>query len=248
MINHLTHHDWVVIFISALIIGAEKGGLRSINIVVLPILAAYFGAMRSSAILVPILVLADLAAVYYYRKNIAWAYMKKLLPSAVCGLFLGMVVGKMVPDEIFRLIMVTIILLCLGLMLVNELRVSPLMMPDKWYLHTAVGLLGGFSTMIGNVSGPILAVYLLMAGLPKKNYISTGAFFFLFMNLLKLPIHGFVWHSLTSETLLVSLYMIPCVLAGVYSGARIVKFIPERPFRYFILSGAFMGSIGMIQI
>ena len=41
--------------------------------------------------------------------------------------------------------------------------------------------------MVANVSGPIMVLYLLALRLPKVAFIGTAAWFFLFLNLFKLP-------------------------------------------------------------
>jgi hypothetical protein len=47
--------------------------------------------------------------------------------------------------------------------------------------------------MIGNVAGPIFAIYLLAIHLPKNNFIGTGAWFFLIVNVVKFPLQLFFW-------------------------------------------------------
>ncbi len=49
------------------------------------------------------------------------------------------------------------------------------------------GILAGFTTMVANVSGPIMVLYLLALRLPKVAFIGTAAWFFLSLNLLKVP-------------------------------------------------------------
>ena len=49
------------------------------------------------------------------------------------------------------------------------------------------GIAVGFTTMVANASGPIMMLYLLALRLPKVAFIGTAAWFFLFLNLFKLP-------------------------------------------------------------
>jgi hypothetical protein len=44
--------------------------------------------------------------------------------------------------------------------------------------------MGGFTTMIGNAAGPVMAVYLLSMRLPKYSFVGTSAWFFLLVNTL----------------------------------------------------------------
>src|SRR5674476_787882 len=83
------------------------------------------------------------------------------------------------------------------------------------------GILGGFATMIGNVAGPVFAVYLLALRLPKKTFIGTTAWFFAIINITKLPLQYFVWDNISSQSLRIDLLAIPFVMLGAYSGIKI---------------------------
>jgi hypothetical protein len=54
--------------------------------------------------------------------------------------------------------------------------------------------MAGFGTTVGNASGPIMGIYLIMMGLDKKQLMGTGAWFFLIVNTSKLPI--FIYHEM----------------------------------------------------
>jgi uncharacterized membrane protein YfcA len=56
----------------------------------------------------------------------------------------------------------------------------------KWFA-AFMGILGGFATMVANGGGPIMVLYLLASGLPKMEFMGTGAFYFFVMNLFKVP-------------------------------------------------------------
>ena len=102
-------------------------------------------------------------------------------------------------------------------------------------LSKITGLSGGFATMIGNAAGPIFDVYLLSMRLPKDSFLGTAAIFFLIINLFKLPLHFFVWHSISWSSLQMNLVMMPMVFFGSWAGKKIAGFIPEREFRYLVI-------------
>ena len=81
-----------------------------------------------------------------------------------------------------------------------------------------MGLAAGFTTMIGNAAGPIMAIYLLAMRLPKYAYIGTGAWYFMILNLLKIPFHVFVWGTITTRTFLLDLAMLPAIAVGAVFG------------------------------
>jgi hypothetical protein len=90
--------------------------------------------------------------------------------------------------------------------------------------------------MIGNATGPILSLYLLAMRIPKYVFIGTGAWFYLLVNLFKVPLHIFVWKTITIKTLVFDLLMVPAILAGVFIGIQIIKIIPEKPYRILVIT------------
>ena len=89
--------------------------------------------------------------------------------------------------------------------------------------------------MIGNAAGPIMALYLLSMHLPKKVYIGTAAWFFFIINLFKIPFHIFIWETITLNSFIFDLLMLPGIIIGALLGVRIVKLFPEKAYRYFVI-------------
>jgi len=243
--DFLTPADWFLLILCALLIGGNKAGLRGVSIIAIPIFAGYFGGRTSVSTILPLLITGDICSVIIYRKRIRWSYLIRLLPSTLAGLAFGMVAGKVMPDRIFRLVMAVLIFTCLILMLIKEFRKNPLELPDNWMAHGTAGFTGGFSTMVGNAAGPIMSLYLLSMNLPKEVFIGTGAVFFFTVNMIKVPVHAFVWGSMTLETLMVDAVLAPFVLIGLLLGLKVVRRMPERPFRLFIIFATLAGTVKM---
>ena len=100
--------------------------------------------------------------------------------------------------------------------------------------------------MIGNLAGPISNIYFLATRLPKNEFIGTAAWLFFIINLFKLPFHFFVWHTVTTETLILNTTLIPVVILGFFIGASIVKLISNLNYRRFILIVTALGGILML--
>lgn len=54
--------------------------------------------------------------------------------------------------------------------------------------------------------------------LPKKQFIGTAAWLFLITNIFKLPFHFFVWKTITADTLLLNLKLLPGIFIGFIAG------------------------------
>ena len=93
-----------------------------------------------------------------------------------------------------------------------------------------MGTLAGATTMLSNAAGPIVTVYLLAMALPKREFLGTGAWFYLTVNVLKVPFSASLG-LITPATLTMNAAAIPVVLAGGLLGIQLIKRIPERAFR-----------------
>ena len=228
--------EWVIIMACGMLIGMSKVGVPGVSMIVVPALAFIFGAKASTGVLLPILMMADIFGVAYYRRHANWGHLIKVLPWAVVGLLLALWVGEKVNDEQFKNLIAILVFLSVGLMLWQDKRKGTNLFPDKWWFAASMGILGGFATMIGNVAGPVFAIYLLAMHLPKNSFIGTGAWFFMIINFTKFPLQLFVWNNINAETLLIDLMTLPAIALGAFIGFKAVKIIPEHTYRGFVIA------------
>lgn len=227
--------QWLLLACCAMLIGMSKVGVPGVSMFVVPTLAIIFGGKASTGILLPMLMLADLFGVGYYHRHAKWKYLVKLLPWAFLGIGIALWVGEVVNDEWFKNIIAILVFVCIGLMLWEDRRKGSNLFPDTWWFAAAMGILGGFATMIGNVAGPIFAIYLLAMHLPKNNFIGTTAWFFLIVNYFKFPLHILIWKTIDWNTLKLDLLMLPAIAVGAVLGIWLVKKIPNKPYRTFVI-------------
>lgn len=231
----MTVYDWILLFVCALLIGMSKTGIQGINVLTIPLMAVAFGAKSSTGLILPMLCFSDLIAVIYYRRTAEWKYIFKLLPSAIAGFFIALAVDKIVPADEFRLLMAFCIFLGLGVMLWTEKKGKNNKFFTSWWYAPVFGLMGGFTTMIGNAAGPIMAVYLLSMRLPKYSFVGTSAWFFMVVNYLKLPLQIFVWDNISITSVTLNAIAIPFMILGAVAGIYLVKKIPEKNYRTLII-------------
>ncbi len=246
MIETLTNIQWFVISIAALSIGMSKTGVQGIMLMIVPLMAMAFGAKESTGVILPMLCMADIIAVAYYKRIADWKVVAKLLPTAILGFFLAIGVDNMIPNGQFRQLMGWTLMLALIVMIWSEIFGKENRWMKKWWYAAIFGLLGGFTTMIGNAAGPVMSVYLLSMRKEKMEYIGINAWFFLVVNLLKVPLQAFVWDNITWDSLQLNLVMLPVIGIGSLIGIRIVKLLPEKIFRRFIQIVTILSVILMI--
>ena len=234
MIESLDAIQWLTIILSAICIGMSKTGVQGMMLLIVPFMSMAFGAKESTGIILPMLCMADIMAVAYYKRIADWKTVLKLLPTAILGFFAAVLADSLVPAGQFRELMGWTLVLALAVMFWNEFFGKENKWMDKWWYSAIFGLLGGFTTMIGNAAGPVMAVYLLSMRKDKMSYVGINAWFFLVVNLLKVPIQAFIWHNISHESLSLNALMLPVIAIGAVIGIRIVKLFPEKAFHIFV--------------
>lgn len=235
--------EWMIFLLCGLLIGMSKTGLSGAGLMVVPLMAGIFGGRGSVGIVLPMLIIADIFAVRYYNRHADWKYVLRLVPWALAGISAGWLFGNAVNDEQFKHTIAILVIVGIALMLWLERRKKQLNVPDYWWFAALLGIAGGFTSMVGNAAGPIFTLYLLAMRLPKNRFIGTGAWFYFLLNLMKLPFHIFSWKTVNADSMLLELYVAPAILAGAFAGVNIVKLIPERAYRIFIIFSTLIAAI-----
>jgi uncharacterized protein len=237
---------WMILIFSAFFTGMAKTGIYGLGTLVAPVLAGVFGGKVSAGLLLPMLSMADIIAVIYYNRHASWSHLWRLFPFAAAGVIIAIFVGDMISDSVFKMIMGFFILGSIAIMIARERLNNLKPLKGNWLWGSVFGISGGFSTMIGNAAGPLMNLYLLAMQLPKNVLIGTGAWFFLLINLFKMPFHIFVWQTITVDSITINLMMLPVIIAGGFSGIFLVKHIPEKPFRWLIIILTTAASVNLL--
>lgn len=227
--------QWSLIILSSFLIGFSKTGVGGFLLPVIPILAAVFGGMESTGILLPLLLAGDLFALYYYKKHGNGQDLKKILPWAMAGLAFGVVAGNNLDDRQFKTIISLSIMLCLFLLIYSERKGAELQLPNKTWFFAFIGLTAGFTSMIGNAAGPIFTMYLLSRNVDKTEFMGTTTWFFFIINVIKLPLQIFFWHNISLGTLSVDVMMLPAIAAGAFAGIKVFRLLNEKLFRIIVI-------------
>ncbi len=230
-----TPEQWLWLVTVAFMVGFSKTGISGMTTLAVPIVAAVFGGKASTGIILPMLVVGDVFAVKYYNRHAEWGNIKKLIFWAAAGLALGIFVGNLVDDKQFKVLIALSVLVCLGILIYTERRGEQFKVPEKVWFYALTGIASGFTSMIGNAAGPILSVYLLAKGYKKNSFMGTYAWFFLIINLIKMPLQIFFWNNIPLNTLMAVAAMIPIIAFGAWLGIIVIKKLNEKLFRWMII-------------
>ena len=232
----------MIAFSAALLLGIAKSGIKGLAILIVTGLALVYGAKESTGILMPLLICGDILAVIYYKRHVKWIYLIKLLPWMVAGVLVGVVLGKDLPEDLFKSGMAVIILISVAMMYYWE-RKKNRKVPNHLSFAALMGMMAGFTTMVGNLAGVFSNIYFLAIKLPKNEFIGTAAWLFFIINLFKVPFHIWSWGTINPASFQISLGLIPAVILGFMFGVSIVKKIKNDRYRQLILLLTGLGGL-----
>lgn len=233
---------WVLILVASFIIGLSKAGLKGIDMLNVTIMAIVFGGKVSTGIVLPLLCVADIGAVIYYRRHAQWNHFWKLIPWMAIGILIGVFVGKELDETVFRKIMALIIIATAGIMIAMEFRKIQSIPTNKLFV-SGTGLVAGFTTMLGNLAGAFSNIYFLAMRMTKNDFIGTAAWIFLVINLFKLPFQVLYWKNITAASLQTDLLLLPALALGFWVGLKIVSRIKDDNYRKVVIVLTLIGAV-----
>jgi uncharacterized membrane protein YfcA len=234
--------DWIALVLAAGCVGVAKTALGGIGTVAVALFAAVLPARESTGALLPLLIAGDLVAVLAYSRHGSRRTVLGLLPGVVPGLVLGTVFLALVGDTVLRLSIGVILLALTAWQLAQRVRgTTPTLMEVPSHTRAtrsttvAAGVGGGFTTMTANAAGPLMTVYLLMSGLPKLQMLGTAAWFYLVVNLMKVPFSAGL-HLIDPASLVLDAALLPAMLLGALAGWRLIQRLDQRQFEVAALA------------
>ena len=242
LFEHYTLTSLLLIFTGAFIIGLAKAGLKGIDMLNVTIMALVFGGKYSTGIVLPLLCVADIAAVIYYHRHAQWNHFWKLIPWMATGILIGVFTGKDMNEILFRKIMAVIILFSVFIVIAFEFRKMQ-KIPSHPLFAASTGVMAGITTMMGNLAGAFSNLYFLAMHMSKNDFIGTAAWIFLVINLFKLPFQIFVWKNIDANSLTIDLWLLPSLFAGFLLGVNIVKKIKDDNYRKIVIVLTLIGAM-----
>lgn len=237
--------QWVVVMAGALLVGISKTGIAGLGVLTVAIYANVLPARQSTGIILPMLVCADVVAVAVYRRHAVWRHLWPLFPWVVVGVVAGYFALGVTNDTQVRRGIGVILLGLVALHFWRRRRAGAEPVPHAFWFIALTGLLAGFTTMLANAAGPIMILYMLAIGLPKLEFLGTGAWYFLIINLFKVPFSCQLG-LITPATLQFNALLLPAVLAGTLLGRRLVPHINQTWFETLALVLTLIAGVRLV--
>lgn len=244
----LTAAQWSLALVSAFGLGVAKSGFAGVGLFHVVVFAFLFGAKTSTGIVLPMLIFGDVCAVLSFRQHARWDYIKSMsLPTGI-GVIVGWALMDLISESAYKPVIGSIIL---GL---AAMQLSRMWRPDwfervphaAWFAWSLC-LIAGFCTMLANGAGGIIALYLVTVSMPKLEVVGTTAWFFLMLNVFKVPF-SVQLGLIGANTLAINAVMIPSIVLGLLAGRWLIHRIPQRQFDSLVLLLSSVAALRLIGV
>ncbi|TDT42790.1 hypothetical protein EV562_101762 [Streptomyces sp. BK208] len=250
-LSHLTGWEFAALAFAALLVGFSKTAVSGANTVSLAIFAAVLPARASTGILLPVLIAGDVLAVLTYRRHAHWPTLWRLFPAVGVGVVVGTVFLVWADDAAVRTSIGVILLFMAGVTMWRRRQADSAEQPEEAASRTgrvkarSYGVLGGFTTMVANAGGPVMSLYLLSAGFRKLGFLGTSAFFFLIVNVSKLPFSAGLG-LIDGRSLLLDAVLVVFVVPGAFLGKWAVRRINQLLFERLVIAATVVGGLQLL--
>ncbi|MBM7057097.1 MULTISPECIES: sulfite exporter TauE/SafE family protein [Streptomyces] len=260
---------WQLVALAAAstLVGFSKTAVSGANTISLAVFAAVLPARESTGVLLPILIVGDLLAVLVYRRHAHWPTLLRLFPAVAVGVVAGTVFLLWADDAAVRTSIGAILLFMTGVTLWRRRLAEKVAQGEDETAteedetateseagsgtgRTAArgyGVLGGFTTMVANAGGPVMSLYLLSAGFRKLGFLGTSAWFFLILNVSKVPFSVGLG-LIDARSLLLDACLVLFVLPGAYLGRVCVDRINQKVFDRIVIGATVVGGLQLLLI
>ncbi|WP_085797408.1 sulfite exporter TauE/SafE family protein [Falsiruegeria litorea] len=216
--------------------GISKGGFGSgVAFASSSILALILTPTQALALMLPLLMLIDVATLRPYWRRWSWPDARVLILGGVPGVVLGIWLFQVTNDDVLRLLIGAISLAFVAWQMMKPPKALHRLPASAGVL---AGIVAGFTSFVSHAGGPPAAVYLLSQRLTKTQFQATTVLLFWIINIAKfIP---YAWLGLfTMQTTLANLMLAPFALLGAWLGVKAHHMVSERLFfgvTYVLLS------------
>ncbi len=237
--------QWILALTAAMFIGVSKTAIGGLGMVSVTLFANFvLPAKEASGFVLPLLICGDLVAVKAYRAHTQWKHLGRLFPWTAGGVLLGWLAMGRIDDRQASLLIGGIVIVMVAIHLWRR-RKGQEAAGLGFAFAAFIGVMAGFTTLVANAAGPLMAIYLLAMRLPKMEFMGTGAVFFFLINLFKVPfmvnLDLISWESARGNLMLA-----PAVFLGAFIGRWLLPKIDQRLFENLALWASALAGLKLL--
>ncbi len=228
---------------AAVIAGFAKGGFGGgVAFVATAILALILPPATALGIMLPLLMILDLATLKPYWRQWDLEASKALIVGGIFGVVLGTLLYRAANPDVLRVLIGAIALLFVANQVARNrgwVGQSRKELPKR--AGIIAGVATGFTSFVSHAGGPPAAIYLLSKGMGKTTYQATTVLSFWAINAMKAVPYAF-FGVFTLDTFKANLIMLVPALVGCAAGVYAHRIMPERLF--FLITYALLLASG----
>lgn len=237
---------WFLASVAAFCIGLTKAGFGGFGLIAVFLMTLVMPAKESTGAVVPMLIAADLMAIWSYHRHVSWKDFWGLLPATFFGMLSGWLLMSRIPGPAFGHFLGWIILSMMVLVVWQRMdqRILSLIVHHP-VLTSISGFLAGITTMVANAGGPAMTFFLMAKKFDKMAFVGTCAWFFFVTNVTKIPL-SLSLGLISERSLRINIVLLPAIITGMIVGRLLIRRIPQKPFEVLIVVMATASAIKLI--
>jgi uncharacterized membrane protein YfcA len=227
---------------AVIMVGLAKGGFGGpLSLLGVPLMSLTIAPVQAAGIMLPILVVMDMAGLFAYRGIYDKTSLKILLPAAIVGIAIGYFTAAFVSEAHVRLL-IGLVAILFTVNAVVGARAGNAPHAQRPWLGRFWGTVSGFTSFVSHAGGPPYQIYMLPLRLDPVRFAGTSVIFFTTVNAIKLAPYAALG-QFAAENLATSAVLLPLAPLATLSGAWLVKRI--RPGIFYKITYAGVAIIGV---
>lgn len=238
---------YVILIIVALVIGLAKGGMGAVlAVLATPMLSLVMPVQAAISLSLPMLMIADAFAIWFYWNTWDLHFIRLLVPSAVLGIVVGTMLLAALDNNTLKHVLGIFTLLFVVYRIADRWLKSLDYQPRTWHGYVA-GALSGLGSALANTGGPPFTAYMLLQNLSPTVFVGTTTLFFTIVNIVKLP--GLVIAGIFDlNSLFQVAWVVPLIPLGVYTGRWMIQRVNRATFDWIMLAVLVIAAAALLFI
>lgn len=235
----------IILIICAILIGLSKGGLgAALVVLVTPLLSFVMPVPEAVGIVLPLLILADVFALYFYWKTWDMHYIRLMLPLGIVGVIAGTYLLATLDNTTLRYILGIFTLVFIAYKVFGSRLIGQNYQPRDWHGRLAGGV-SAMASALANNGAPPFTAYMLLQKVTPAVFVGTTTLFFSIINALKLP--GLIVAGIFDlNNLLGVIWVVPLIPFGVWVGRKIIDRINQQVFEAIMLAVLLVAALMLL--
>lgn len=215
---------------AVILVGLSKGGLGgAFALIAIPIMVLAVPPLQAAAIMLPILIVMDIASLWVWRGKYNSGVLRAMLPGGLAGIAAGWAMAAYVTDSAVKLVVGIISIAFVLRWLWQRWKAEEIAARPNGAKATFWSVIAGFTSFVAHAGGPPFQVYALPLRLDPGIFVGTSVIFFSVVNAVKL-IPYFALGQFSNENLIASVLLIPIAPVATFAGAWVVRRMDAEVF------------------